>query len=298
NAVSFPNPHREYNFNHESHMSGMGEEYCMTCHPGIESVEYATAANMPSMKLCAGCHNNVEQPQDCESCHTELPTLRPDSHISTWMQRHDDAVRATSEDCAMCHSFDYCQECHDGARLVGITGNVPDKLTPNAPQSWGLNNLLLSRNHDLNYRYTHALEAKSKVERCQLCHESETFCADCHQSVAGTGVGTPEWHGGLDWGANAVNARGAGGGRHAQLAKRDISMCASCHDANGEDPVCLLCHMDRTPGKNNDLRTHPRRYRSDHGPWHNDRNFMCFTCHVNANPADPAGFCSYCHAIR
>jgi len=298
NAVDFPNPAREILFNHQHHITLVEEdgESCTKCHGGLENVDYATDENMPAMAACAACHDNTDAAQYCESCHTKLPALRPKSHNTVWIQRHDDAVRSTSEDCALCHSFNYCQECHDGARLAGITAGVSDKITPYAVQNWGVRNLILSRNHGLNYRYTHALEAKSKIERCQLCHETEDFCVSCHQSAFETGK--PQWHGGADWGAIAYG-RGTGGGRHAQMAKRDIAMCASCHDANGEDPACLLCHMDRTPGRNNDLRTHSNNlYKGVRGAWHGDDSYVCFTCHINANRKDPSGFCAYCHGIR
>ncbi|MFC1563452.1 cytochrome c3 family protein [candidate division KSB1 bacterium] len=300
NAVNFPNPVREVMFSHKNHFERIGEvdAACEQCHPGLGSVDYSTPENMPDMNTCVECHNNSDAGRYCESCHTKLETLRPKSHFVNWFQRHDDAVRSTSEDCALCHSFNYCQECHDGAALSGVTGQVGDSYSSYAPQSWGVNNMVLTRNHDLNYRYTHALEAKSKLENCQLCHDNETFCVDCHDTFMGDGTGKPSWHGGANWGALAL-ARGSGGGRHAQMAKRDISVCASCHDANGDDPVCLACHMDRAPGKNNDLRTHTKNlYRGVQGPWHNDKSYVCFTCHINAEPQNPVGFCSYCHGVR
>ena len=37
---------------------------------------------------------------------------------------------------------------------------------------------------------------------------------------------------------------GSGGGRHAELARRDIESCMTCHDARGGDPVCITCHVD------------------------------------------------------
>jgi hypothetical protein len=290
--VELPNPSREYKFNHKLHQEKLGEESCVQCHPGLNEAEFAEAANMPPMTKCTECHDNSSAPQMCEACHTKVRTLRPVSHIPTWMNRHDDAVRSSTEDCASCHSFNYCQECHDGAVLAQTDKNITGRYTPNAPRNWGVNNMILSKNHDLNYRYTHGLEAKGKLEKCSLCHESESFCAPCHEVSGG---GKPVWHSGADWGAQAL-AIGSGGGRHAQMAKRDISNCASCHDAGGEDPVCLQCHMDRIPGKGNELKTHEiKRY---NGPWHDDKSYMCFTCHVNAQPKNPAGFCGYCHPIK
>jgi len=297
-AVNFPNPARQLLFNHKAHLERISSsQACERCHKGLEEVTYSVPENLPVMEGCIECHDNKSAPQYCETCHTHLPTLRPETHLANWMHRHDDAVRATSEDCAMCHSFNYCQECHDGAILAGIDSGIPGKYSPNATQSWGVKNLILTRNHDLNYRYTHALEAKSKIENCGLCHENESFCVECHQVNFGSGAIQPEWHGGTGWGAIAFGV-GSGGGRHAQMAKRDIALCASCHDPSGEDPVCLVCHMDRTPGRNNDPRTHSKNSYRYNGPWHDDRSFTCYTCHVNAESKNPAGFCGYCHPIK
>jgi hypothetical protein len=39
--------------------------------------------------------------------------------------------------------------------------------------------------------------------------------------------------------------KGSGGGLHAKLAERDIEYCASCHDVEGADPVCMMCHTEK-----------------------------------------------------
>ncbi len=151
-----PSVDREYLFNHELHLEQDDVE-CSFCHVGIEEAGYASAANMPDMASCVQCHNNTESPQNCEYCHTELATLRPVTHTPVWINRHDEVVRSTSEDCTICHQVNYCQECHDGAQLVksgqGIISNVP----PDAQQNWNINNMTLQRNHSLNYLYIHPI---------------------------------------------------------------------------------------------------------------------------------------------
>ncbi len=293
-GVAAPAAGREYKFNHASHLAMEGKT-CDSCHTGLDKTDLAVPENLPPMETCVSCHNDAQAPQNCEFCHTQTPALRPASHKANWITRHDDAAKSESEDCTICHSASYCQECHEGAQLVEASSGYAERFGAAASASWGNQSLIISKIHDLNYRYTHALDAKSKTQDCQLCHRSDDFCSECHATVNQGGPNKPVWHGGADWGALAFG-RGTGGGQHALLAKRDISNCSSCHDANGEDPVCLLCHMDRTPGKNNDLRTHSStRYNSTKGPWHDDDSFVCFTCHVKSTVSNPNGFCGYCH---
>ena len=78
------------------------------------------------------------------------------------------------------------------------------------------------------------------------------------------------------------------------------SASAACHAASGDDPVCMLCHMDRNPGVGNDPKTHGSRFKSQvgKGDFHDNPNSMCFNCHTNKGPAGGAGFCGYCHGPK
>lgn len=292
-----PKMTREINFNHELHL-GQEKVECTTCHAGLEQTDYASSANMPKMETCVTCHNDARASQDCEVCHTQVALLRPASHTPSWIHRHDESMRSATEDCTICHQFDFCQECHDGATLAAPQKSNISNVPPVGKQNWNINNMVMQRNHSANFMFIHPVEARQNPERCKVCHDTESFCNTCHDSNAHKDLVKPDWHGGPDWGAVALGF-GSGGGRHARMAKQDISLCASCHDANGEDPVCLLCHMDRNPGRNNDSRFHTfNLFRSMRGPWHDDPANTCFTCHINAQPQDPLGFCGYCHSIK
>jgi len=94
---------------------------------------------------------------------------------------------------------------------------------------------------------------------------------------------------------------GTGGGGHATLARRDIERCAGCHDVQGADANCILCHVDNDGIKGTNPKTHIRGFMksSGDGDWHNDLGSVCYSCHTDAN-AKPngkkgIGFCSYCH---
>ena len=236
-----PSPEYEYLFNHELHV-GLDEVDCSLCHAGIEEADYASAEHMPEMESCVQCHNNTQAPQNCEFCHTQLATLRPVSNTPVWINRHDEAVRSTSEDCSVCHQPEYCQECHDGASLVKSTQGTISNVPPDARQNWNIGNNILQRNHSLNFLYTHPVEARNNPQRCQQCHDSEIFCNTCHNSPDHEQDIEPPWHGGADWGAIALGL-GTGGGRHARLAKTGyITLCVvpRCKRRGSRVPPCAI----------------------------------------------------------
>jgi hypothetical protein len=279
-------------FAHKDHLTYDGVD-CATCHAGVEKSVKTGGSHLPNMPTCSTCHNDAQAPKACAACHTDLSNLRPESHVMGWTKGHGRRVRLGDMSCLPCHSEPDCQECHEGAKLTIAVPPLGSQATF-APQSSGQAGLILKNVHELNFRFTHALEAKGKTKDCAKCHEQDTFCADCHQ--ADVGFVKPAWHGGADWGAIA-GAVGTGGGRHATLARRDMNRCASCHAAVGDDPTCVLCHMDRTPGLGNDPKTHGPRFKSQvgEGDFHNNPNSLCFNCHTFTGPAGGAGFCGYCH---
>ena len=178
---------------------------------------------------------------------------------------------------------------------MGVPGSRPDSYSPNAATLSMGDGQALKGVHSLDYRYTHSLDANAKTSECASCHELNEFCSTCHNpDIEGdSGRLKPVWHGGSDWGA--VTLVGSGGGRHAEMAKRDMETCAACHDIDVDDPTCMQCHVDRNIGLGNDPKTHEIGFMSDiQGEWHDDPTFLCFNCHVNTNTAG-TGFCGYCH---
>ncbi len=244
NLAPFANPLREIIFTHEKHVGDLNVK-CETCHEGLEKVEYASATNLPSMAVCSTCHDNKAASTICESCHTNFTTLLPTDHkVGNFRKEHQQLIRVGSFDvsCETCHTQNFCQDCHDGANLVRFP-NRKDAMTPpsaksgadDTPKKMGLQNV-----HSLNYRFTHGLEAKGRVSDCYSCHSRETFCSTCH---AEGGIlqrsFKPAWHLTPDF-ASAIPQ--LGGNRHAEFARRDIETCISCHDVQGKDPTCMLCH--------------------------------------------------------
>ncbi len=295
-------PVRTITFSHEKH-TAMKDVECTTCHKGLDTVEYATAKNMPTMATCTTCHNDVKAATTCESCHTSFTNLIPPDHlVGDFKKEHKKLTRlgALNVSCATCHTQNFCADCHQGTSLLelGMSDLMTEPSPRNSPGDSPLQ-MPLQMVHSMNYRFTHGIDAKMKSADCYSCHSAQTFCAECH-STGGKITGgpyKPAWH--LGAGFTTIGV-GSGGGRHAEYARRDIESCVSCHDVQGGDPVCITCHTDADGRKGTDPKTHPAGFMmGEHGPWHDNPGAVCYNCHTdfNAHPGGVKGlnFCGYCH---
>jgi hypothetical protein len=293
---------RPFHFSHAQHLS-MQKVECVTCHTGIDEATIATAKNMPSMELCVTCHNNVKAPSTCEGCHVTLAGFIPKDHLAADFKRdHKRLTRLGSLEtgCATCHTQDFCADCHETSGLLRFgTADLMTDPAPRGSASDGPKQMALQMVHNLNYRYTHGMDAKSRESDCYSCHSAREFCTECHTAggaLSPNGI-RPAWHMGAGFATIGV---GSGGGRHAEFARRDIESCVSCHDVAGADPTCVQCHVDGDGFKGTDPRTHEIGYmRSEEGSWHTDVGSPCYNCHTdyNAHPGGTRGrgFCGYCH---
>jgi len=238
---------REIVFSHEKHL-GMKDVLCQTCHTGLESTDLSGAANMPTMETCTACHNNQKATNVCETCHTNFVTLLPESHKrSDFVRNHRDLTRlgALTTECQSCHTERFCQQCHQTSGLKGLFTKKDLMTEPSAKTSTkdSPKEMLLQNVHELNYRFTHGIDARARQSECSSCHEAQTFCVQCHQAGGNVTQGRfkPASH--LVPGFTTLGA-GSGGGLHAEEARRDIESCVSCHDVEGHDPTCMTCHTD------------------------------------------------------
>ncbi|MBT4500233.1 MAG: cytochrome c3 family protein [Gemmatimonadetes bacterium] len=297
---SWPAPERDFFFSHQYHLQNLSLE-CSACHGDIGQMEQILPEAMPTMDDCMACHSGMAAPRDCALCHSQdRAQLTPLTHQPGWQRGHGRSARITDSSCVPCHAVSDCQECHEGGMLLELA-ELPGSLqAPFGTELEGAQGLSLKRVHGLNYRFVHALEARGKSSNCISCHELNTgdFCATCHNPALNPDL-RPTWHGGGDWGALAGGV-GTGGGRHGQLARRDMENCVACHDMQGEDPSCLLCHMDRKRGKGNDPRTHSTSFAGDigTGDFHDDDGAVCYTCHLYKGRTGSDGFCGYCHGSK
>ncbi|MCL4539689.1 MAG: cytochrome C [Bacteroidetes bacterium] len=305
-------------FSHKRH-AGVLKLKCETCHQGLDKVEYAEQApngGLPKMEQCAVCHGQLSNnfraekvshpittaPGACGACHKDLTQLVPESHkMPDFMTQHKDFVNASGpqNDCRSCHSPTSCQECHDAGNFAKdlTPGQLYVPSTPSLSPVTTHKELTFQKVHPSNFRFTHAIEAKGRESTCYTCHDERTFCVPCHNSEANGARIEPVWHFGGDFVTLGV---GSGGGRHAQYARKDIESCASCHDVQGADPVCITCHTDPDGIKGDDPRTHaPFFMRDVNGDWHTNPGSVCYVCHTdpNAHPGGKpgVGFCGYCH---
>ena len=285
-------------FNHKLHISDQSME-CEACHSGIYEADYSfeSAGANPSMSVCYDCHNNSSVASNaCEQCHISTVNLLPDDHKQVGFFK--DHKFASQSDCQLCHDEIFCEDCHVATIEIEESNLSNDFYTPYSPHNYvdGTKQQVITRVHDLNYRFTHGIEAKGKTHNCQSCHQIETFCAECHASEEGDfalGGIVPLSH----TMPNFVTGLSPGS-EHATLAKRDIESCASCHDVQGADPNCILCHYDPDGVKGTNPKTHAAGFMNNvNGDWHNDGGSICYDCHSNTNMSG-VGFCGYCHGIK
>ena len=306
---------KELVFSHQFHV-GTQKQECTSCHIGIDQVKYASESptEFPPMENCNTCHTNQTEPaviktsqamMNCEGCHTNLTNLVPKNHRqSNFLNEHkvQFGVNAGSNNCMMCHSDNFCQVCHSPTSFKGDNTKTdffaPYYSKEGATRTDRASLQKLTTVHNLNYGFTHGLDANNKSFECKTCHDPVTFCASCHQNGGETFTGVkPQSHYQPNFTIYGVNT---GGGLHSTLAKKDIESCQSCHETEGADPVCVTCHMDNDGIKGTNPKTHDAGFMSDEkGIWHDTQGAICFTCHTDAN-AKPngikgVGFCGYCH---
>jgi len=295
---------KDLNFSHKAHLD-MGRQ-CTDCHQDIDKYAYAedSPKMFPAMENCYTCHHSKSATMSCEGCHTNLTNLKPANHLSAnFLNEHKAA--SYIQNCMMCHSENYCQVCHSPSSYKGDnsktsfyapywtkgTGTRTDRA-----ELQKLNNV-----HQMNYLYTHGMDANQRSFECKTCHDPVSFCAPCHQDGGNIPSGImPKTHLQSNFYTIGVNT---GGGLHAELAKKDIESCESCHSSEGADPVCMRCHFDNDGVKGTNPKTHESGFMKDeHGLWHNTQGAVCYRCHTDAtarpNGTAGIGFCGYCHSRK
>ncbi len=293
-------------FNHKYHTTDQKME-CTACHKGVDEVAYSFESKdvNPPMSNCYTCHNDqTVATNNCETCHISTVNLIPEDHRQVgFFKSHKFKAASMNNQCEMCHDNTFCEACHASTTMITEANSAKDFYTPYSPHKYvdNVKQQQITRVHDLNYRFTHGIDADEKSAQCQTCHQTETFCVECHASAKSDfamGGIVPSNHKKPNFVTIGV---GTGGGLHAEVAKKDIERCSACHDVQGADPNCILCHVDNDGIKGTNPKTHLRGFmkNTSGGDWHNDFNSVCFSCHIDAN-AKPdgnkgVGFCGYCH---
>jgi hypothetical protein len=174
-------------------------------------------------------------------------------HDESFARHHGQQAMAESKLCQTCHTQADCQSCHDLNQGLSVERRRPERIEAHFV-------------HRADFITRHAIEAQANPTRCSSCHTSET-CDACHveRGVSGGHVGgrnppPPGWVG-SDVGSNSF---------HGAAARRDIVLCASCHD-QGPATNCIRCHKVGAYGGN----PHPRGFSSNRG----FDSQMCRYCH-------------------
>ena len=296
-------PIRDLVINHKNHVTDRKIK-CLVCHAGVDSTQLASDLAGPKMNSCMTCHNGNVAANQCENCHKNLATLYPESHTKEdFIKGHKKYTRLNLMDaqCQVCHADNFCAQCHDGTNLTKLSfGNMIGMISPRTLGNDKSKPLAGQSVHDINYLYTHSVDATARTSECQTCHNAKTFCNECHENGSqGLGGTLPASH--RIPGFTLRGGYGSGGGRHADLARKNIEQCASCHDAEGTEPTCVFCHSDNDGIKHTNPKTHVIGFMSTiHGDWHSNPGATCYVCHSdpNARPngVKGRGFCGYCHS--
>lgn len=86
-------------------------DFCSSCHqveiphPDDWQTMHPEEAKV-NVKACAICHTNNAQ---CIACHEYIA---PSSHQDEWISDHQNAIKNDGDYCQLCHTGDYCQNCH------------------------------------------------------------------------------------------------------------------------------------------------------------------------------------------
>lgn len=87
---------------------------CEACHRGLQQSDAVTHAALPQMADCLVCHNKIDPPFSCETCHAPSAKLTPASHDQKWLDFHASGkANFDKTSCAVCHGRQFtCRGCH------------------------------------------------------------------------------------------------------------------------------------------------------------------------------------------
>jgi hypothetical protein len=251
-------PDGEITFDHDRHlaMADIGGQ-CVPCHAGV--VEKNTFG-LPPMKKCLTCHEHEAQWNrgQCTPCHqqNDLVRIMPRTflrHAGDFIRTHGQAAAEEKQLCRSCHTQADCEGCHDVTQALAIEKRRPDAIEQDFV-------------HRGDFLVRHPMEAQVDPARCLRCHEPAT-CDACHveRGVSGNGMSGRNPHP-VGWVGNDVGSRNF----HGTAARRDVALCASCHE-QGPATNCIQCHKVGAYGGN----PHPAGFRSSQST----SEGMCRYCH-------------------
>ena len=88
---------------------------CVGCHRGLEdAVTVDSSIHLPRMSDCLVCHNEIDNPFTCDTCHAPGFTLKPTTHLANFIDIHSSGdLEYDSRTCEVCHARKFtCMGCH------------------------------------------------------------------------------------------------------------------------------------------------------------------------------------------
>ncbi len=257
-AAPLERPDGEIAFDHDRHLAlgGIGGQ-CVPCHAGVVEKD---APDIPPMKKCLTCHEHQAEWDRgrCQPCHAQrdLVRLMPRTflrHEGDFIRNHGQAAAEEKQLCRSCHAQADCDSCHDTAQDLTVEQRRPEKIESDFV-------------HRGDFLVRHPMEAQADPARCLSCHEPAT-CDACHveRGVSGNAINGVNPHP-VGW----IGTDTSSPNFHGVAARRDIALCASCHD-QGPATNCITCHKVGAYGGN----PHPPGFRSSQST----SEGMCRYCH-------------------
>ncbi len=163
----------------------------------------------------------------CRECHGGQGVI--DNHGASFVRDHRLLAAKAQNNCHDCHQQSSCDDCHRGRNLENVQKTVSHRGEG------------MPKTHATDYISIHAFDAKADPRGCVRCHESASFCSDCHQqriknnrnqmnirphspTFVGPGVPDPAW-----------------ASFHAADARRNLQTCQGCHPQKS-DCSNFACH--------------------------------------------------------
>ena len=243
---------------------------CEACHPKFGHNEAGVA--VPDMMSCYRCHGLQHQGQgviatdDCGACHPKEFDLVPVNHTPKFIAG-EHKVRAGEDPayCAMCHTTQFCIDCHTGKNATG---------KPIVPEDHKKSTWL--KRHGPLY-----LQRKGD---CGACHTTKS-CTRCHKTSMPHPPG---------WIQNHKPEPGVSS-EDCNVCHTDRETCQNCHHLGVKNAEliaenCVKCHPQMTQQPPTSI---PNKGFAEHAVHFNvaeskGRPYRCYECHISFGTSEAA----------
>ena len=153
---------------------------------------------------------------ECSECHRGSGVM--ENHGATFLKDHRLLAQKTPNNCYDCHQQAWCSDCHHGGTLQHQQTSSLSRRGEAMPET-----------HAADFVSTHAMKAADDPASCARCHDSRSFCNDCHQRwvVDKRSSVTIKPHAPVYTSPGVLDP--AWTSFHRAEARRNLSSCQSCH---------------------------------------------------------------------